>query len=367
VPGNTTSTQQQQTSSSTQPWSAAIPAVTGLLNNVSNNSTAPNASQTSAISQLENNANTATNFGQPVANVTSNLLNGGNPAYSGILNNAYSTLQSNLTPIANGSQVGQNSALTGELGTIANDTQNAVESQFAAAGRGGAGAMSPAEAQAIARGTAQGEAPVLASQYNTDVSNELAANNTLYGAGNSTATGLNSMTTGNQLSGIQAAQSYPGILNANATSLLNAGNQEQSLPYQGTALEESQLLPIAGLGATSTGSSNGTTTQQQPLGTTLLGGILGGSALLGSGGLNVLGSLGSLLGTSDARLKKDIRHVGILNSGDNIYQFKFKGDPSGKKHVGVLAQEVEQRHPEDVHEIGGVKHVNYAGILERAA
>jgi len=33
-----------------------------------------------------------------------------------------------------------------------------------------------------------------------------------------------------------------------------------------------------------------------------------------------------------------------------------------------LAQEIEQRHPEDVgHDAQGIKHVNYAGVLARAA
>jgi hypothetical protein len=73
------------------------------------------------------------------------------------------------------------------------------------------------------------------------------------------------------------------------------------------------------------------------------------------------------MGMSDVRVKKNIKHVGILNSGDNLYSFAFKGDPTEKLHVGVLAQEVEQRHPEDVAEIGGIKHVDYAGVLRRAA
>lgn len=336
--------------------------MTGLLNNIAANPTAPNAAQTSAVNQLKTNAGTATNFGAPVAGVASNLLAGGNPAYTGILSDAYKTMQDNLSPYASGSMVGKNPALQAQLDTIQNDVQNQVGSQFAAAGR----SFSPAEAQAIARGTAQGQAPVIAAQYNTDVSNMMGANNALFSGGQSTGTGLNAITTGNQLSGINAAGTYPGILNANATGLLNAGNLEQSLPFQGTGLAESQLLPIAGLGAESSGSGNQTTTQQQPLGPTLMGGILGGTALLGSGGLNVLGPMGAKM-MSDVRVKHSIKHVGILNSGDNIYEFGYKGDASGKKHVGVLAQEVEQRHPEDVHEIGGIKHVNYSGVLARAA
>lgn len=367
--GGTTTSQQQQQNSTTAPWAPAIPAVTGLLNNVAGNPTGNNTSQTGAVQQLENNAGSATNFGAPVAGAASSLINGGNPAYSGLLNSGYSTLQNNLNPIANGSEIGQNSALTGQLQTIGNDVQNNVESQFAAAGRGGPGAMSPAEAQAIARGTAQGEAPVLASQYNQDISNQIGANQALESGALSTGTGLNSITSGNVGLGTNLASLYPGLLNANANSLLQAGNTEQALPYQGTGLAESQLLPIAGLGAQSSGTSNGTTTQQQPLGPTLLGGVLGGTALLGSGGLNVLGPAGTaLMGLSDVRLKKDIKHVGVLNGGDNLYEFRFKGDPSQKKHVGVLAQQVEQRHPEDVvHDQHGIKHVNYSGVLARAA
>src|SRR6185312_5103952 len=328
MPGNTTTQQTSTQNSTTQPWLPAIGPLTGLLSTVAGNSTAPNASQSNAIAALEGNAANGTNFAAPVSGAASTLLAGGNPAYSGILSGAYDELRSNLAPFANGSRIGANSALMPELNTIANDTQNAVESQFAAAGRGGPGAISPAEAQAIARGTAQGEAPVLANQYNTDVSNMMGANSILENAGLSTGTGLNAMTTGNIGLGTNLAQLYPGLLNAGATGLLNAGNLEQSLPFQGTGLAESQILPIAGLGAESTGNSVGTTTQQQPLGPTLLGGILGGTALLGSGGLNVLGPMGTMLmGMSDARMKHDIKHVGVLNSGDNLYSFSFKADP----------------------------------------
>jgi len=383
LPGDTTTSQQQQQTSSTQPWAQAIPAVTGLLNNVSDLPTGTNSAQTNAIDLLKSNAINGANFGAPVAGATSSLLAGGNPAYTGILSDAYKTLQGNLSPVASGSMIGNNPALKSQLDTIQNDVTNNVRSQFAAAGRSG----SPAESQAIARGVAQGEAPVIAGQYNQDVSNMLAANSALESGGLSTGTGLNSINTGNITTGAGLAQLYPGILNQNATSLLNAGNLEQSIPYQGTALQESQLLPIAGLGATSTGSSTGTTTQQQPLGPTLLGGILGGAALLGSGGLNILGPLGSsLMGgsagflpygaeipgavgptsvggaplvTSDVRMKHDIKHVGILNDGQNVYSFRFKGDRSNRKHIGLLAQEVELHHPEAVHDIGGTKFVDY--------
>ena len=59
--------------------------------------------------------------------------------------------------------IGANSALKPQLQTIQDDVTNTTNGQFAAAGRD----MSPANYQAVARGVAQGEAPVIANQYNS--------------------------------------------------------------------------------------------------------------------------------------------------------------------------------------------------------
>jgi hypothetical protein len=56
-----------------------------------------------------------------------------------------------------------------------------------------------------------------------------------------------------------------------------------------------------------------------------------------------------------AWIKEDIRHVGHTHDGQRIYSFRYKGDPSGTTHMGILAQEVEQHHPEAVGEVGGIK------------
>lgn len=87
-----------------------------------------------------------------------------------------------------------------------------------------------------------------------------------------------------------------------------------------------------------------------------LGGSLLGAGMAGGG--SVGGSLfAALMGTSDIRLKTDIKHVGTEN-GHNIYEFRYKTDPE-LKFVGVMAQEVEKTHPEAVMEIEGYKAVNY--------
>lgn len=300
-------------------------------------------------------------FSAPATNVANTLLaGGGSNGYAGILNNSYSQLQGELNPYASGANIGSNDALTPELNTVGNDVQNSVQSQFAAAGR----SFSPSEAQAIARGTAQGEDPILASQFNQDQANQLNAAGALNSAAGNTASGLNTLNQtqlGNETTGLTAAQAIPGILNQNANSEIAAGTAQQNLPYSGVTSLESLLLPIAGLGAQSTGTSTGQTVQQTSPVSTILGGLLGAGSLLG-GSQGLLSAL-----KSDIRAKKNIERVGILNDDQPVYRYQYKGDPTNTTHIGLLAQQVEQTNPDAVIDIGGVKHVRYDLATDRAA
>lgn len=65
---------------------------------------------------------------------------------------------------------------------------------------------------------------------------------------------------------------------------------------------------------------------------------------------------------SDRRTKEDIKKVGSLDDGTNLYKFRYKGD--GEAKIGVMAQEVETTHPEAVADAGGVKIVNYSRLAE---
>lgn len=365
--GGSTTSQQQTQNSSTSPWAPAVGQLSGLLNSIGGVSTAPNAAQTQGANQLVSNASSAPNFGAPATSDVNTLLAGGGGNYGGILNNSYSQLQGELNPYASGSKIGANSALQPQLNTIGNDVQNNVQSQFAAAGR----SFSPDEAQAIARGTAQGEAPVIAGQYNQDVANQLGAAGILNNAAGSTASGLNTLNQtnlGNTVTGLSAAQAIPGILNQNANSLLSAGGVQQALPLQGIGNLESALLPIAGMGSQSTGNTNGTTTQETSPISNILGGILGAGSLLG-GSSGLLSALGPLALLSDERAKEGIEHVGILNDGQPIYRYQYKADPNKVTHIGLLAQRVERDNPEAdaVHDVHGTKFVDYHAATERAA
>ena len=66
---------------------------------------------------------------------------------------------------------------------------------------------------------------------------------------------------------------------------------------------------------------------------------------------------------SDERVKEDVTPVGKTEDGQTIYKFRYKDDESGTVHMGLLAQEVEKKHPDAVHEQGGVKMVDYDRAL----
>ena len=76
---------------------------------------------------------------------------------------------------------------------------------------------------------------------------------------------------------------------------------------------------------------------------------------------NAMG-VGSLLGSifgksSDRRLKRDIKRIGITDSGIPLYTFRYKN--SDQIQVGVMADEAEKILPEAVTEVDGFKVVNY--------
>lgn len=69
---------------------------------------------------------------------------------------------------------------------------------------------------------------------------------------------------------------------------------------------------------------------------------------------------------SDRRLKTDIRRVGHTDDGLPIYKYKYKGDPNEQTHIGLMADEVEEKHPEAVGLAAGYKTVDYDKATPKA-
>lgn len=61
---------------------------------------------------------------------------------------------------------------------------------------------------------------------------------------------------------------------------------------------------------------------------------------------------------SDARVKREIKRVGVLDNGLPVYSYRYAW--GGPVEIGVMAQDVERFRPEAVTTIGGIKAVDYA-------
>jgi hypothetical protein len=144
-------------------------------------------------------------------------------------------------------------------------------------------------------------------------------------------------------SGNQQQQQQQAVNDAASQNALN----EQLWPMQQAQWAASLASGIGPLmGGTTT--SQGSATQSQGKG---VGNVVGGALTLASM-------------ASDERVKEDVREIGRSHDGQPIYAFRYKGDP--RTQIGLMAQDVEQEHPEAVSEIGGIKHVNYDQALEGA-
>lgn len=101
-----------------------------------------------------------------------------------------------------------------------------------------------------------------------------------------------------------------------------------------------------------TNSSGTSTSVSTPTG----GGL---SSILGAGSSALGMGMMAMSMFSDERLKEGIEPVGKMHDGQTVYSYRYKGDPTPR--IGLLAQEVEKRHPEAVHvdPASGYRKVNY--------
>ena len=264
-----------------------------------------------------------------------------------------------LQNIAGGGLIGGNDFLNSALKNADQTTADSVNAQFSAAGRYGSGAHTTALTDQIGRMNTQ----ALAGQYNTDHENQQQAAGLLTGQG------------------IQGAGLAPSIDAAQAnhiqTQIAAGQGQDQNAaatrlaPYMAAQAESGLTNPIAALGrtgsetsnTTGTGTETGQTTkvqQSNPLTQALGLGISGLGALKSAGGVGGLLSL-----FSDEKVKENIREVGKTNDGQKIYSYNYKGSPTPT--MGLMAQEVEKKHPHAVSSVGGVKAVNYREATRDAA
>jgi hypothetical protein len=357
MPVGSSQTTQQSQNSVSSPWSVAQPLLTSLLGSYGGQSTAVTPAQTAASNQLVSDTSAIPNQGPGSTAAVNNALNFNTTPQQGMLGGSLNTMTSNLSPLTNPANLNpmNTPGFSQALGTMNQDITNQVGNQYAASGRDPAGAGS--EPQTLARGLSQGEGQLISNQYNTNASNLLGANNSVFGAGNTTATGqanLGATGAGVNLAGVTAAPTAATNYAAPGATAQTAANTAYQTPWTNLSSLLTPAATIGSLGGQTSGSGTSTTTGS----TSLLSNILGGA----SGGIGLL----SLL--SDIRAKENIEPVGKLNDGQVVHRFNYKGQP--ETHIGLLAQHVAKKVPGAVGKIPGgfgLLGVDYRTATNKAA
>lgn len=349
MPGG--SEQKQQSVSQASPYAPAQGSIDSILGKL--NAQIPNAdlnsTESGALDALKANASAGNPYRGLLNDAATGLLTGGGAkANDAGISSALTDYKGLLSPYASGSMIGKNDALKAQLDTIARDVSDQVNGQFAAAGRD----FSGMNQQTLARGIAQGTAPVLAAQYNADTDRALNAANSIYGASNQTFGLLNQnnqQSNANKTAGIDVGNAALDANNWGANGLLSVEAQRRGIPVSNLQTLLGTVSPVGQAFGTNT-SNTTSTTKDDPLKTALSAIIAGGT-------------LASKF--SDIRLKEDIARVGALADGTPVYRYRYIGSPHFE--IGLIAQDIEKRTPEAVSEVHGFKAVDYHKATARAA
>ena len=156
-----------------------------------------------------------------------------------------------------------------------------------------------------------------------------------YAQGTNAAQQLAGLGTGAQTAALQGAQAQigAGTLAQQTQQAGDTAQYQQYLQQQGYPFQVAQFL--AGIAEGTGALSGSTTTTTQPAGF-----------------------------FSDERLKTDVKEIGKTNDGQKIYSYKYKGDD--RTQIGLMAQDVEKKHPNAVGLMGGYKTVDYKKATEDA-
>lgn len=158
-----------------------------------------------------------------------------------------------------------------------------------------------------------------------------------YTMGAGTAQQLAGLGTGAQQAALQGAQAQlaAGQIQQQTQQAQDTAQYQQFLQERGYPFQVAQFLANIAMG---TGALSGSTTTGS---TTQPGGFF-----------------------SDKRLKEDVKEIGETHDGQPIYSYKYRGDD--RTQIGLMAQDVEKKHPEAVGLMGGYKTVDYKKATENA-
>jgi hypothetical protein len=137
----------------------------------------------------------------------------------------------------------------------------------------------------------------------------------------------------------------------NEIAALSSGSQIAMPQFAGTPQTGVGGTDVAGITANANNAAQSSYNQQMGQWNSTAGGLFG----LGAN---------ALLAFSDERLKTDIKATGEEVGGVPVKTWRWKG--SNENGVGVMAQELEKKHPELVDKThpSGFRRVNYGGLMQ---
>ncbi|WP_175869336.1 tail fiber domain-containing protein [Bartonella gabonensis] len=287
-----------------------------------------------------------------LSDMTKNALSGlqqaaglyNNPTLTQWLN-APTNSATNLTGMAKGNWIGNNSKFNMALQNALNKTSDAINQSMSGAGRYGSGAHTGVladELGALATNAA-------AQQYNQDINNMMNANQMIDRSQHDQVNAANAYYQGQ--SNVQGNALKGGMLqDINRQNILDAERQKWSEKDNQGWNRLERLLQVGTQAAGNYGTTSGKSTiipsvTKDPL----------------RDAQQVLGLVGGILGLCDVRAKENIIPMG-KKKGYSLYSFNYKGNP--QRYQGVLAQEVLRVKPEAVFVNVKTKllHVDYGKI-----
>lgn len=282
--GSSKQTTTQSQSSQTNPWQPTMGALNNIIGQINGQmgNVAPTGNEMQAFDALRANATGTPSYAPQVGALANDLFTGG-PDRSGYVTDAYNQYRAAAQPYLSQDYLNpyNNPAFSTYMSTVSNDIQNRINAQFAGAGRD----MSGMNQGAVARGIVEGTAPVFANQYNQNVATQTGLMNNMFNAGTQTGANLSALdqtALGNRMQGANTALGMlPMAQDMNANRMLAAEGMARNLPLSNIANIENLLLPIAGLGGQSEGTSTGTTTMRQNPIQTAVGAGIGALGLFG--------------------------------------------------------------------------------------
>ena len=163
------------------------------------------------------------------------------------------------------------------------------------------------------------------------------------------AAGIGSGLVGSTL-GASTASSNSGLNAATAAaSGMNAVSSAGGINNNFSNSQSSNLNSLGELGVSNYSAGVQATQAANGPMNAVVGAVAGGLTAAATGGLSKFLAPPPAPAPSDRRLKRDIRRIGATDYGVALYSYKFAADPTGRMHVGVMADELEKVRPEAVH------------------